>query len=100
MAVTVRGPFTAPPESLTVAGTAVNFASPIVGATAAFVTVENAAIRFWMDGTTPTALLGHVAEAGDVINLHSPEEVRLFEAIRRDGVSAVLRISYSRKGIN
>ena len=52
------------------------------------------------DGTTPTASVGHVAASGDQIILDSPEEVRLFEAIRKGDDSATLRISYSKKSVN
>ena len=96
---TARGPFIGV-ESLTVPDTAVNFASRPEGSTAALVTVESADIRFWLDGTTPTASVGHVAASGDQIILDSPEEVRLFEAIRKGDDSATLRISYSKKSVN
>lgn len=83
-------------ESLTIAGTAVPLTAAAYGdCPNALCTVETASIRWTVDGTTPVAGgPGHLATAGEVIELHSIGEVRGFRAIRETGVSAVLRCSY------
>ena len=59
----------------------------------ALITVETAAVRFRIDGTAPTATVGHVLEAGDVLTLRGIGEIGKFQAIRRDGTDATLRVS-------
>ena len=95
----VRGPFEAF-ETLTVG------ASPATGFTAAtaaqavgaIISVETAAVRVRLDGTDPTAAIGHILEPGDTLELHSAHELLNAKFIRRDGTSATLRCSFSRKG--
>ena len=81
-------------ETLTVSTTSVGISSGIVDQqhNYAFITVETAAIRFRLDGTAPTASVGHPAEAGSTITLNG-DEVPKFRAIRRDGVDSSLSIS-------
>lgn len=83
-------------ESITVAGTAVPLTAATYGdCPNALCTVETAAIRWTVDGTTPVAGgPGHLAQAGEAIELHTIAEVRGFRAIRESGVSAALRCSY------
>ena len=84
-------------ESISVAGTAVGFtAGTADDAKYALVTVETAAIRVRTDGTSPTATEGHELEPGDQLLLETSKEVLNFKAIRRDGVSATIRVSYGR----
>ena len=85
-------------EDLTVGATAVGFtAATYAGADYATVFVENGPIRFRLDAGTPTASVGDTLEQGDRIVLESEEEVRRFRAIRRDGVSATLRVSFGKQ---
>ena len=80
-------------ETITVATTAIGLTEP--DAIFAMLTVETAAIRFWVDGNAdPSATVGHIAEVGTIIELDTPLEVRNFRAIRRDGTSATLQVSY------
>lgn len=58
---------------------------------AAEITVEDAAIRYFADGTTPTSTTGKEVEDGGSIILVDRGEVTLFRAIRRDGSDAKLR---------
>lgn len=59
----------------------------------AVVQVFTAPIRFWTDGTAPTATTGHRADVYDTIELDI-DEVANFKAIRESGVSASLAITY------
>ena len=80
-------------EAVTVAGTSIGMtvtAAQGVKPGAAVISVETAAIRFTVDGTTPTATVGHLAEPGDVIELVEEGQVRLFRAIRQGGTSATI----------
>ena len=83
-------------ESVTVTHTtAIGITGPTSGTKphAAVITVEAAAIRFRIDGTDPTATVGHEVEDGGGIELADRGEISLFKAIRRDGVDATLRVT-------
>lgn len=62
----------------------------------ATITVENAPLRFRLDGATtaPTATVGHVLLAGDVLELDRNTQIVNIRFIRRDGTDATLRVSY------
>lgn len=66
------------------------------GTQKASVQVFTAPIRFWTDGTAPTATTGHRADINDMILLKSPEEVLNFRGIRETSVSATAEITYDR----
>lgn len=83
-------------EPITVSTTAVGLTTtPADGVLpeAAVITVEGAAIRFCVDGTTATATVGHAREPGEGIELAGRGELAQFSAIRRDGVDATLRVT-------
>ena len=82
-------------ETVTVAGTAISLtAATYLNNSKAFIMVETAAVRYTVDGTTPTATVGHYLEPGDTLILGSRDQIVKFLAIRRDGVSATLSVSY------
>ena len=81
-------------ESLTVGNAAVGFASIPTTAVRAFITVEDAAIRFRVDGTSPSTSEGHVVNESDIILIESASDIEVFQAIRDDAVDAVLKITY------
>ena len=62
--------------------------------TQAFITVETAPVRFQVDGTLPTAAVGHQLDAGDTLSLDSRTQLTNFKAIRTGGTDAVLSVSY------
>jgi len=72
-------------ETLDVGATAVSLtgttAKGVVPA-AAYMTVEEAAVRYCMDGTTATADVGQLALVGSTIELKNRGEVAGFSAIR------------------
>lgn len=57
------------------------------------IVVEDAAIRYFADGTTPTSTTGVEVEDGGRIVLLNQGEVAQFRAIRRDGSDATLRVT-------
>ena len=63
---------------------------------AAVLTVETAPLRYLVDGTTPTASTGHVANPTSAILLRNPSELDNFSAIRTGSTSATLRVTYYR----
>ena len=67
-----------------------------VPARAALITVENASLRFRLDGNNPTATNGHRLQTGDVLVLVGINNLRNFRAIRDTGTSATIRVSYLR----
>ena len=82
-------------ESVTVAGTAVSLtAATFDQAIKATISVEVGPVRFRLDGTVPTAPVGHELRVGDVLILDSNDEISRARFIRRDGMSATLRVTY------
>ena len=61
----------------------------------ALISVETAQIRFTVDGTAPTTTVGHVLNAGDILELDSLEDMKSFRAIRTGATSAVIHVTYS-----
>ena len=78
--------------SLYAPGTTVTSATP---ATFALLTVETDQIRWFADGTTPTASFGHLMNVGDVIELQGTNAIVNFRAIRVT-TTALLQVSYGR----
>ena len=70
-------------------------AAPAAHASFALLTVENDQIRWFADGTTPTASFGHLTNAGDSIELCGPNQIRNFRAIRVT-TNAIVQVSYGR----
>jgi hypothetical protein len=102
-------------ESITVSSTAVGFTAsnidqdnnlsgnPInagsigkLQATRATVTIEDANIRYRVDGTDATASEGHRLTPGDVIYVQGYQAISNFSAIREDGTDATIRVTYER----
>ncbi len=83
-------------ESVTVTSAAIGITATVSDGIlpgAAEITVEGAAIRFSVDGTTASATVGHPAEPGAVIELIDRGEVTKFSAFRKDGVDATLKVT-------
>lgn len=82
-------------ETLTVSTTSVGLTEATFGdQTFALITVETAAVRFRLDGTAPTATVGHVLEVGDILELSSEVQMKNVRFIRRDGIDSSLSCSY------
>lgn len=58
-------------------------------------TVQEAPIRFCVDGTTATEDAGWLAQVGDVITLRNRGEVALFSAIRADTEEGDGRVDFA-----
>jgi hypothetical protein len=84
-AITVDG--TAGGKALTTATVRVN--------TKAFITLENAQIRFTIDGTAPTITVGHLFNPGDILKLDSAADLASFRAIRTGATSGIIQCTYS-----
>lgn len=65
----------------------------------AVITVEDGSIRYRIDGGNPTGSVGHLANAGDQIELESYEEVLNFKAIRDAGSDGTLNVTYKYGGV-
>ena len=81
-------------ESITVSTSSIGITATLIdtGENYAFITVEDATIRYRLDGTAPTTSEGHMAVAGSSITLWD-DEVSRFRAIRDDASDAVLKVS-------
>lgn len=63
----------------------------------AFVTIETNSIRYWIDGTTPTPSLGHIARAGESFELFNYRNLQNFKTINEDdGFTSTIRVTYGR----
>lgn len=84
-------------EALSVSTSSVGLtAGTILDRQFALITVEVGAVRFRLDGTAPTAAVGHVLEPGDKLTLDSNDQLASVRFIRRDGLDATLECSYGR----
>ena len=90
--LTIGATSTALTASLYAPGTT---AAPATLASFALLTVETDQIRWFADGTTPTATFGHLANSGDVIELQGTNVIVNFRAIRVT-TNATLQVSYAR----
>ena len=82
-------------EALTVSTNSVGFTVATFAANdSVFVTVEDAAVRFRLDGSAPTSTVGHLLEVGDVLELETMGELATARFIRRDGLDATLQSSF------
>ena len=83
-------------ETITVSTTAIGFTSATFGnADVAEVTLDGADIRFRLDGTAPTASVGHLLRDGDVLTIRNQTDIANFSAIRNAGANATISVSYS-----
>ncbi len=86
-------------ESITVSTSSIALTgSEVTDHDVAHIDVEDAALRFRVDGVAdPSATVGRTAEAGDIIKLTDPSELAKIRFIRRDGTDATLRVSYGHR---
>ena len=82
-------------ETLTVSTTALALTESLSElAEQVFITVEAQAVRYRLDGQSPTASVGHILTDGDVLELHGRFEIDKFRVIRKDGTDATVRASF------
>lgn len=63
-------------------------------AQAAFITVEDADVRYTYDGTTPSATVGHLLTQGSSITLAGYHDISTFKAYRSAAVDGTLHVTY------
>ncbi len=80
-------------ETLTVSTSVVQITEDLRGHEYAFITCAAASIRFWVDGTVPTASTGHHLNPGDTLELFGTTELTRFRAIRQNSSNATLSVS-------
>ena len=80
-------------ETLAVSTTAVGWASAPARAVKARVQVQDANIRVYVDGSTPTSTAGYVFYAGQWFELFGPE-IDKFRAIRDDSTDAACAVTF------
>lgn len=88
-------------ESITVAATAVGFTAATITpstfgpAQRAVVTVETAQVRYRIDAA-PTATVGHILNAGDVLVLEGINNINSVRFIRTGATNATIMCTYER----
>jgi len=87
-------------ETITVSNTALGFTSNLINqgagqATFALVTVAVDNVRFWSDGTAPTATVGHIVVAGTPVSVCGFDNIKNFKMIRVT-TDATVSVSYFR----
>ena len=85
-------------EELTISTAALGFTAGTIeqaagNAAIAVVTVETDAVRYWLDGTTPTSSSGHLAPADSSFTICGLNSIKNFLAIRVT-LDAALKISF------
>lgn len=89
------GPAFSASESITVTSAAIGLtAATLAGKIHAHITCETNPVRYWLDGTNPSATVGHRLEVGGVLDLDSAHQlanVRFFAV----GADATLRVSFA-----
>lgn len=87
-------------ETITVASLAIGFTASILASShkpkKVFITVESARIRYRMDGTDPTDLIGHILDPMDTLVLEGYSQLNNFKAIRVGTTSGTLQVTYLR----
>ena len=58
--------------------------------------VEDAQIRFRLDGSDPTSSVGEILNPFDRVTIENPSDAEAFRAIRTGGTSATIRARYKR----
>ena len=88
-------------ETLTISSTAIGLTPNIYSknnglemCNKATILVEDANIRYRVDGGNPTSTLGLLANNGDVISLIGRSELKLFRAIREAAADATITCDY------
>ena len=91
-------------ESLSVGATAVGFTDTTINDSVelgtgdapeqAIVLIEVAPIRYWMDGSDPTASVGLIGDVGDILTISGKNDIEMFRAIRTSGVNATLTTQF------
>lgn len=84
-------------QSLTVSSSSVQLDDRRLSNNYALITSETAVVRFWLDGTVPTATTGHELGIGDILELTAADELQDVQFIRRDPTDATLRVSYGNR---
>ena len=88
------GPAYTASESVTVTSAAKALtAGTYVNAKHAHITCESNPVRYWLDGSNPSATVGHRLEAGGILDLDNSHQIAnvKFYAV---GANATLRVSY------
>ena len=92
-------------ESITVSTTAIALTAAKVkgnppdddgSAKGAFISCEGNVVRYRLDGTDPTASVGHELAVGGTLQLANYQQIVDVRFIRRDSSDGTLRVSYQR----
>jgi hypothetical protein len=61
---------------------------------AALITTETADARYTLDGTAPTAAVGHLLESGSALMIEGEDNIANFRAFRTSGTSATFKVTF------
>lgn len=100
----IQGRISTSEEKITISSTAKGFTSALIlptsgdyigiGCREAFITCEDADIRFWLSGSTPTASLGHMLKKGESLTIENYDDIANFLAIRDNAIDANIFCTY------
>lgn len=88
-------------ESITVTDSAKSLTSGTYtdegeAATRAFITAEDAQMRYRYDGTTPTDSEGHLLNPMDSLVLKGSSNIKNFKIIRKSTTNGTIRVTYEK----
>lgn len=102
LTVPVRAQLYSSYEAITVSTSALGFTASLINlggghqqANSATCTLETAAIRYTIDGTTPTSTVGMLWNAGETKAIVGNQFMNQFRAIRDGGTDGDLRCTYA-----
>ncbi len=89
------GPVFTDSESITVTSAVIGLTvATLAGKVFAHITCETNPVRYWLDGTDPSATVGHRLEVGGVLDLDSAHQLANVEFFAV-GADATLRVSFA-----
>ena len=84
--------------TLTVANTVVQLDSAFRSSNNyCIISIETAAVRYWLGGKVPTATVGQLLNVGDILTLETEDELNDIQFIRQSGTNATLYCSFGNR---
>ncbi len=85
-------------ETLTVSTSVKQITVALRANNRAFITTEDEAVRFRVDGGDPTSSTGHRLLLNDPLELEGQDELENFRAIRQNGSDATVSVTVGSRG--
>jgi hypothetical protein len=82
-------------ETVTVTTASIGLTTATIGRNdQALITVEDAAVRYWLNGEAPSATVGHILEEGGALLIQNRTTLHNVRFYSREGIDATLQVSF------